>query len=147
MVYPFVTGAASGAIAALLVEKIKKNQVVVLQQSAEGLSIIPYKPISKMASSVTCTHDTDILANNLEPINKPCLFRIQLALSGASIFKAVIKQGLNESVYSFNSGVALIANSLYIFDLLVHEGDEINFQTSADVMAYLRIQEIALGTE
>lgn len=142
MVYPFVTGAASGAIAALLIEKIRKNQVVVLQQSAEGLSVIPYKPISKLASSITCTHDTDILANNLEPINKPCLFRIQVALTGA-----VVKQGLDESVFSFNSGVALIANSLYLFDLLVHEGDEINFQTSADVLATLRIQEIALGTE
>lgn len=103
--------------------------------------LAPLEKANEHNSSVTA--DTDILVSALAPTNTPCLFRVNVAFSGAGIFKATITKGDNTQTVSFNSGSDLIANALYMFDLIVHNGDSINFQYSAGAtMLVLRVQEI-----
>jgi len=41
-----------------------------------------------------------------------------------------------------------VANALYIFDMLVHSGDKVNFQYSVNAtLLVLRVQEIVVATQ
>lgn len=92
--------------------------------------------------------NTDILAANLTPTNTPTNFRIEIAMSNAGIFSATIINGGNTQVISFNEGVALVAGAVYIFDILVHNGDTINFRYSVTggIIQILRVQELDAAT-
>ena len=98
--------------------------------------------------NVAVTADTDILAAVLTPLNYPCLFRVMAAFSAAGIFRATITKAGNTQTVDFNSGGNLVAASLYIFDLLVHEGGSVNFQYSVEAtLQVLRVQEIDAGVQ
>lgn len=90
----------------------------------------------------------DYFVADLAPTNTPCLFRILIAIDGAGVFSAKITKGGVAKVCSFNTGQALIADSLYTFDLLVHAGDTINLQhTVAANIDVCRVQEIVGGVQ
>lgn len=92
--------------------------------------------------------NTDILAVALSPKNTPCLFRVMVAFDTPGIFRATITKAGNTQTVSFNNGVNLSANCLYIFDHLVHIGDTINYQYSANAqLMVLRVQEIIAGVQ
>ena len=107
-------------------------------------------PIEKAnAHNVNKDALADFLAADLAPSDAPCLFRIQVALTTAGKFRAVVKKAANAQTVVFNADVNLAAKGLYIFDLLMHSGDTVNFQSDqaqAPVMI-LRVQEIAWGTQ
>ena len=92
--------------------------------------------------------NTDFLAANLTPSDYPVLFRVQVMLPSAGKFTAKITDGTDELTCHFNGGANLVANGLYIFDVLMHDGDEINFQSDQNQNGhFLRVQEIAWGTQ
>lgn len=98
--------------------------------------------------NVAVTADTDILAAALTPLNFPCLFRVMAAFSAAGIFRATITKGGNTQTVDFNSGNALVAAGVYIYDLLIHEGGSVNFQYSVNAtLQVLRVQEIDAGVQ
>jgi len=108
--------------------------------------LIPNEKALEHAKSVTA--DTDILASDLEPSDPPCLFRIMVAFSAAGVFKAIITRDATEVTVEFNSGSNLVADSLYVFDMLVHDDDKVNFQYSVNAtMRVMRVQEIRGGTQ
>ena len=60
----------------------------------------------------------------------------------------MISDGTTELTCHLNGGSNLAASSLYIFDVLVHEDDEVNFQSNQTQTGFLlRVQEIAWGTQ
>jgi len=71
---------------------------------------------------------TDFLEDDITPSDPPCLFRIMIQLDAAAVFWAEVDDGTTEVNLEFNSGVELVAGTLYIFDMLVNEDDNINFQ-------------------
>ena len=90
------------------------------------------------------TADTDILSQSLTPTNTPCLFRIMVCLGTTGAFSAMVTRGGSTQQLKFNSASNLTADAVYIFDLLVHDGDTVNFQHSATAtLKVLRVQEIA----
>jgi len=90
----------------------------------------------------------DFLAANITPSDYPVLFRVQVMLPVAGKFTALITDGTNELTCHFNGGSNLVANSLYVFDVLMHDGDQINFQSDQNQDGHLlRVQEIAWGTQ
>jgi len=92
--------------------------------------------------------DKDILSTDLEPLAGASLFRIMVAMSTAGVFSASITKGDNTQVLDFYEGANLQADSLYIFDLLVHPGDSVNFRYSTDaILRILRVQEIMVATQ
>lgn len=92
--------------------------------------------------------DTDILAAALVPTNTPCLFRILVSFDTAGIFRATVTKGGDTQTVGFNSEANLVADALYMFDMLVHDGDTVNFQYSVNAqLLVLRVQEIVGGVQ
>ena len=92
--------------------------------------------------------NTDFLAANVTPSDYPVLFRIQVMLPTAGKFTAKIKKSTTTLTSHFNGGANLAASALYIFDVLMHSGDSINFQSDHNQNGHLlRVQEIAWGTQ
>ena len=101
--------------------------------------------------------NTDFLATDLtitpvgpepETVYPPCLFRIMIAIDTAQVFRAHIDDGTTEVALEFNGGIALAAQSVYIFDILVNEDDSINFQVDGAVqIEKFIVQEILWGTQ
>jgi len=92
--------------------------------------------------------NTDFLAANIEPSDYPVLFRVMVRLSAEGTFSARIKVGASITTCNFNGGAVLVASGLYIFDLLVHENDSVNFRSNQNQTDHLlRVQEIAWGTQ
>ena len=74
---------------------------------------------------------SDILETALSPLNPTAILRFMVSVDTAGVFSArIIRSGNTQSV-DFNSGANLVANSAYMFDLLVHNGDKVNFRHSA----------------
>ena len=88
------------------------------------------------------TANTDILAADITPTNTPCLFRIMVMLDTAGVFSAMLKSGGATKTLKLNAGTALIASAAYMFDILMHSGDTVNFQTSVSGNVTLRAQEL-----
>jgi len=90
--------------------------------------------------------NTDLFATALSPTNTPTLFRVMVAMSVVGNFNATITRGGSTMIVTLNPvpGPALVADGLYIFDILVHSGDTVNFQYSATggMIHVIRIQEI-----
>lgn len=74
----------------------------------------------------------DFLGAALAPIINPSLFRCQGAFTVAGILRATVTRAGNTQPVDFNHGVVLPANSLFEFDLLVENGDTINYQYSVN---------------
>jgi len=92
--------------------------------------------------------NTDFLTIALTPSDYPVLFRVQVMLPAAGKFTAKISDGTNALTSHFTGGANLAASCLYIFDLLVHDGDEVNFQSDQNQDGHLlRVQEILWGTQ
>lgn len=84
----------------------------------------------------------------LSPSDPPCLFRVQVMLPSAGKFTAKITKATTTSTCHFNGGSNLAASALYIFDLLVHSGDTVNFQSDQNQNGHLlRVQEIAWAVQ
>ena len=111
----------------------------------EGL-LTPYEQANLHNSSETA--DTDILATALTPAITPALFRIMVASDTAAKFKARITKAGNTQTVIFNSDVNLTVNCVYMFDLLMHSGDTVNFQFDANnIVTVFRVQEIKAGVQ
>lgn len=97
--------------------------------------------VAYIQNEVQPTANTDILAVDIEPINIPCTFKIQILMSNAGNFSAQIWNGADAQVGILG---VLTAGTIHIFDLLVHLGDEINFRYSVTggTIQILRVQEI-----
>lgn len=93
------------------------------------------------------TADTDILGSDITPTNTPCLFRTMVMLETTGVFSAMLKNDGVTKQLKLNGAVALTADCAYMFDILVHSGDTVNFQTSASGNVTLRIQEIVGGVQ
>ena len=147
-------GFLGAGLAAVLADLAKKNikpaVVVVSPQNSPGNSdITKFIPVARCSEFVTCQAATNFFPQDVEPLNKvgSCLFRIQVALTVAGIFSVLYKIGSQTFTHTLNSGVALTANSLYIFDVLIDPNDKVNFQSSVAGGAHIRIQEITLAVQ
>lgn len=108
-----------------------------------------FTPIEKANQhNVSVTADTNILSSEITPTNPPCLFRIMICLNTAGVLSAMVTKSDSEQQLKFNAASNLVAHTVYMFDLLVHDGDSINFQHSADAtLKVLRVQEIVGATQ
>jgi len=122
------------------------------EQSSQASSYVQSKelfvPLEKaLIHGTTELADTDILGADLSPTNTPCLFRTMVMLETAGIFSAMLKNAASTKKMQMNTGVALVVDSGYMFDILVHSGDTVNFQTSVGGDVTMRVQEIIGGVQ
>jgi len=109
----------------------------------------PLSPLARAEmQNVAVVGGVDILGAALAPLNTPCLFRVQVGFLGAGVFSATITRAGNTQIQHFNHGVVLTADCLFMFDLLVHSGDTINYRYSVNTtLQTLRLQEIVAATQ
>ena len=81
--------------------------------------------------------NTAVLANtdffvpdDLAPTNTPTTFRIYICLDTDGTFSVQRTSAAVTVVEELNAGAALEADASYMFDILVHEDDTINLQTT-----------------
>jgi len=108
-----------------------------------------FTPTEKAALfNATAATDTDFLAAGLVPSLAPSLFRIMVApLATCKLSVSIVVGGATDTVF-LNSGANLVANSLYMFDMLTSPYDQaINFQVDrATTIRVFRVQEIYAAT-
>lgn len=103
------------------------------------------------------TADDDFLAEDLvvdsfldkegNTVYLPAIFRIMVCLDTAAVFKVVVDDGSSEVDMEMNGGAQLTAQSVYIFDVLVHGGDTINFEADQNVqIEKFIVHEVNWGT-
>ncbi len=93
------------------------------------------------------TLNTDWFVGDISPTNTPCLFRAMVMLETAGVFSAILINATVHKTLKLNGGVALTANCAYIFDILVKDGDSVNFQTSVSGQGTIRVLEIVAGVQ
>lgn len=73
--------------------------------------------------------DTDWFAANITPTNAPANHRIYIRMATTSIVNLQMDDGTNSNiVMNLNDGVALDANDLYAFDVIIPDGYSYNIQ-------------------
>jgi hypothetical protein len=97
-------------------------------------NIYNYIEQKKIASvfNTSVTANTNIFSTDLSPTRSPVLFRIYATFDTAGVLSVVRTRGTVSVVEQLNSGNNLNANCAYIFDIVVEEGETINFQYSAN---------------
>jgi hypothetical protein len=93
------------------------------------------------------TLNTDWFLADISPTNTPCLFRTMVMLATSGVFSAILINATVHKTLKLNGAVALVANAAYIFDILVKDGDTVNFQTSASGQGTIRVLEIVAGVQ
>jgi hypothetical protein len=94
------------------------------------------------------TAATNILASDITPSDPPSIFRIFVAVNTAGVFSARITRDTTTVGVNLNGGTSLTANAAYMFDILVHSGDSVNFQHSGSgTLLVLRVEECRAGTQ
>jgi hypothetical protein len=107
-----------------------------LDLEAESINAL-VRPIPKISiASGSATANTNIISNGttsfpLVPRKAPCIFRIYVVLGTSGIFSVQRYNGAAATTENLNQGVALTANAGYMFDILVDQGEKIDFQTTA----------------
>lgn len=113
--------------------------------SVSQTSLIPIELASLHNISLPDAED-NWLETDIVPLISPTTLRIEVAVSISGIFSAAITNDGNTQIVDFNatSGPDLIEDGVYVFELLVHKGDSINFRYSDDggKIKILRVQEI-----
>lgn len=120
-----------------------------LLMSVSQTSILPNELVSLQDEHLPDAGE-NWLETDITPLIFPTTFRIQVAVSVEGIFSVAITNEGNTQIVDLNStsGPKLIENGLYVFELLVHRGDSINFQYSetGGKIRILRVQEIDAAT-
>jgi hypothetical protein len=104
-----------------------------LEAEAINAQVRPRPKISIVSGNATA--NTNIISNGTTafPLNAtkaPCIFRIYVCLATSGIFSVQRYNGAAAVVENLNQGVALTANAAYMFDILVDQGEKIDFQTT-----------------
>ena len=135
------------------VQKVTTVTNPVGQKNVAGTQINPatnenFVPLAVASQhGVAETANTDILASDITPTNTPCLFRVMVMLETTGVFSAILKSATVSKTLKFNAGNSLLANCAYMFDILVHSGDTVNFQTDTSGNVTIRAQEIVGGVQ
>lgn len=125
--------------------RVTEYQIVDVSET----SLIPFEIANLHDVSLPSAGD-NWLDEDIVPLRPPTTIRIEVAVSNSGIFSAAITNDGNTQEVLFNatSGPELVENGVYVFELLVHRGDSINFRYSTDNgnIKILRVQEIDAST-
>jgi hypothetical protein len=86
--------------------------------------------------AVNATANTNIVAVDptkttpLTAKKPPCIWRIYIVLATSGVFSVIRQVGGTTNTELMNQGTALTAGAGYMFDILVDQGEKIDFQTS-----------------
>lgn len=85
------------------------------------------------------------LSKDLKPKHAPSSMRVVAAMDQSGLFKAKITHGGITEIVNFNEGLPMVPSALYVFELMVHKHDRINFACDTGPTGFiqiLRVEEI-----
>lgn len=78
----------------------------------------------------------------LVPTDPPCRVKVVAAFNAQGILSGTVIRGGNTQIVQFNTGVPLLPNCVYGFDLLLNTGDTVNYRYSVNATCLImRVQE------
>lgn len=89
------------------------------------------------------------LSKDLKPKRSPSSMRIVTAMDQSGLFKAKITHGGITEIVDFNEGNPIVPNAIYVFEIMVHKHDRINFACDTGPTGFiqiLRVEEIDSST-
>lgn len=72
--------------------------------------------------------NTNIYTTDLPFTKIPAVARISVCYSTAAVLNVILKNGAATLTMKLNGGAALLADVLYVFDMVVGKNDSLNFQ-------------------
>ena len=124
---------------------IQENTATTLSFATIGVAVVagdvyrilkaidPMTPISRgFLHNQAYLTPANFMGAAIYPIISPSLFRCQIACSVAGVFYSTITRAGVTVEPQFNHGVVLPANALFEFDLLVEDGETINYRYSVN---------------
>ena len=112
----------------------------------EHVKVKSLKPIRKafIQNATLPAVNTAWLSSNIRPKHAPCAIRVSVAVDTAGTFSAMMIHHGNTQVLNLNQGSPLVVDSLYIFEVMAHRGDRVNFQydSTGGIIKILRVEEI-----
>ena len=126
--------------------KEKTDSIDIVLSALRGL----FRPLVKESIfNQSVTADTDIFPSDLTPslatADNPSYFRIFACFDTSGVL-SVVKYNDETITMRLNGGIALSANCLYAFDIIVESEESINLRYSVDATALeLKVVEIALS--
>lgn len=105
-------------------------------------------PIEKVAEeNLAYTSGNSVLTTAISPSRAPSMLRIMPVTDTAAKFKVLVTpDGGSERTIICNAGSDLTADAGYMFDILMCDGDSINFELDdSGNLTLLRAQEICFG--
>ncbi len=121
------------------------TRITNVDEFAAAIIAAGFTPIQKgMIFNTAVLAATDFFAADLEPTNTPTTFRIYIALDTGGTLSVQRTSAAVTIAEELNSGAALAADASYMFDILVHEDDTINLQTSVGAqILYCMVFEVS----
>jgi hypothetical protein len=90
---------------------------------------------------------TNFFTADLTPSYTPCIFRIYITVDTGGVLSIRRTNGGTTVAENLNGGLALSANCAYMWDIVVDQGDTINFQTTVTATVLkLSVDEVSVGT-
>lgn len=112
-------------------DQIKENVSNVYNKTSDIYSYLEQKLLASLFNT-SITANTNIFSTGLSPTRSPVLFRIYAVFSASGVLSVVRTRGTTSVNEQLNSGNNLNANCAYIFDIVVEQGETINFQYSVN---------------
>ena len=88
-----------------------------------------FRPISKghICNMTLPSANTPWLSRNIRPKHTPSAIRITVSISVSGVLKAIITRKKVTITTDLNMGNTLIPGAMYVFEVMLHHHDSINF--------------------
>ncbi len=107
------------------------TRITNVDEFAAAIIAAGFTPIQKgIIFNTAVLAATDFFVADLAPTNTPTTFRIYIALDTGGVLSVQRTSAAVTIAEILNQNVALVASGAYMFDILVHEDDTINLQTT-----------------
>ncbi len=121
------------------------TRITNVDEFAAAIIAAGFTPIQKgIIFNTAVLAATDFFVADLAPTNTPTTFRIYIALDTGGVLSVQRTSAAVTIAEILNQNVALVASGAYMFDILVHEDDTINLQTTVGAqILYCMVFEVA----
>jgi hypothetical protein len=103
-----------------------------LEQKIPNLNDYLEQKLLASVFNTSITANTNIFSQGIAPTRSPVIFRIYATFDASGVLSVVRTKGTTTVSELLNSGNPLNANAAHIFDIIVEQGETINFQYSVN---------------
>jgi len=119
------------------------NRLQALEQKIPDISKYLEQKLLASVFNTSITANTNILSQDIVPTRSPVIFRIYATFNASGVLTTLRTKGTTTISEQLNSGNPLNANAAHIFDIIVEQGETINFRYSVNAICLvLKVVEV-----